>query len=60
MQEFLRVYWQHIKELPKNIGAWFIILMVLAQNRTPMSKALAIIVLILVVPLFQPWPEVKE
>jgi hypothetical protein len=60
MRQFLRGYWQLIKGLRKNTGVWLLILIVLSQNRTLINKVFAVILLILVTPLFQPWPESDE
>jgi hypothetical protein len=53
VKKFFLGYWQRLKALPKNpfVYVWF--LLILDGGHTPRGKALAIVISILIAPLFQ-------
>ncbi len=50
---FWKNYFDSLKQLPQNWGAWLLVLLTLTGGHGPKGKAIAIILLILLMPIFQ-------
>jgi hypothetical protein len=60
MRQFFVDYWRHLKALPKNFYFYVWLFLILSCGHTPKGKVAAVLISVLIIPLFQIGNDLKK